>query len=194
MSKAPAGRGFPDIGAIRGNPIVGKKGQQLLPDLALDLSSSCVGWACGAHKKLERYGKFAFKTTAGTGEKLVSFEEYLEALITTFMPSRLLVEKPSTKGNTSIRHNELIGIVRKVWFEKTGLEIEDEWLIHPRTIKSLMKVPRGDNHDQNKVIMLNKINNLFSLNLKWDKNSKYKSDDDIADAIAVMEAFWRRSA
>lgn len=194
MPKAPAGRGFPDIAAIKANPIRGNKGQQKDPDFALDLSSSCIGWACGIRPRLERFGKFVFKTTAGTGEKLVSFESYLEALLETYAPARLLVERPNPKGNTAVRHNELLGIVRKVWFEYSELEIEDEWLLAARTVKAQMKVRPGSNHDENKIIMLNKINGLYRLGLRWDKNSKIKSDDDIADAIAVLTAFWRRSA
>lgn len=192
MARVPAGRGFPDIAQIKGNPIPARKGRQTMPDLAFDLSSSCIGWACGVEGRVERSGKFVFKSTAGTGEKLVSFEAYLEALLTTFMPRRLLLERPSTKGTTAIRHNELVGIVRKVWFDVAGSEIADEWLMHPRTIKSLLRVPRGNNHDENKIIMLNKINSLYGMSLKWDKNSKLKSDDDIADAIAVLTAFWRQ--
>jgi hypothetical protein len=144
-------------------------------------------------RRLERFGKLVFVGGRGIGEKLVSFDDYLSTLIATFWPARLLVEKPFSRGATSERHNELLGIVRKVWYEKTGLELHPDWIIHPRTIKAQMKVRRGANHDQNKVIMLNKVNSLYSLNLKYDKKSKLKSDDDVADAIAVLTAFWRRS-
>lgn len=193
MAKNPTGQGFPSLNQIFANPIRGKKGQTPKIDLALDLSTTCVGWAVGADRNLERHGKFVFKTTAGGGEKLVAFEEYLRGLLDGYTPDRLLVEKPSAKGKTSERHNELMGIVRKVWFEKTGLELEADWIIHPRTIKTAMKVPRGNSYDANKIIMVNKINHLYGLSLRYDRNSKYKSDDDIADAIAVMTAHWRRS-
>lgn len=193
--KAPAGTGYPSIAQIRANPIVDRKGNKRLTQLALDLSSSCVGWAVGANKKLERHGKLVFKSTAGTGEKLVSFEEYLEALIGTYWPATLLVEKPPSRmGDTTVRHAELLGITRKVWREITGSEIEKEWLIDPKVVKRVMNVKRGANHDENKKIMVNKINALYGLSFKFDKNSKIKTDDDTADAIAVLTTHWRRNA
>jgi Holliday junction resolvasome RuvABC endonuclease subunit len=196
MALNPAGQGFPTLEQIAANPILGPNREKPLTTLALDLSSSCVGWAVGvdATRKLERYGKFVFKGTAGIGEKLVSFEEYLSGLIANYWPEHLLVERPSTHGATAERHMELLGITRKVWFDATHSEIEKTWIIHPKTIKAAMKVERGANHTQNKIIMVNKINQLYSMNLKFDKGSKYKSDDDTADAIAVLTTFWRRTA
>lgn len=195
--KAPAGAGFPSIQEIRANPVVlprTKKKPRV--DLALDLSSSCVGWAVGVDRSLARWGKFVFKSTAGTGEKLVSFEEFFATLLEVFQPDRLLIERPSSKGKTRERHTEIMGIIRKVWYEKTGKELLDSWLISPRTVKSVMQVQRGRNHAQNKEIMVKKINALFGsvLHLRFDPNSKYKSDDDIADAIAVLVTYWRRNA
>lgn len=193
---APAGLGFPSIEEIRANPIVARgKEKAVLTDLAFDLSSSAVGWAVGANRKLQRYGKLVFKTTAGPGEKLVYFEEYLDTLIQTYWPKALIVERPlSKKANTTARHFELLGIVRKVWAEHTGGELLDNWIISPTTIKSLMQVQRGADHTQNKIIMVNKINQLYGLSLKFDKNSKYKTDDDTADAIAALTTFWRRNS
>lgn len=195
MSKTPAGQGFPSIEQIAANPILGSHGQKPLTSLALDLSSSCVGFAVGIDetRSLERMGKFVFKTTAGIGEKLFTFEEYLSGLIVNYWPDRLLVERPSIHGKTAERHMELLGITRKVWFEATHSEIDPKWLIHPKTIKTAMKVPAGANHTQNKIIMVNKVNQLYGLSLKFDKNSKYKSDDDTADAIAVLTTHWRRT-
>jgi Holliday junction resolvasome RuvABC endonuclease subunit len=195
MSKNPAGSGFPSLEQIAGNPILGRKGEKPLTTLALDLSSACVGFAVGVDESrtLERMGKFVFRTTSGIGEKLLSFEEYLSGLIMNYWPEHLLIERPTTHGKTAERHMELLGIVRKVWFEATHSEIEPKWVIHPRTIKSVMKVERGANHTQNKIIMVNKVNQLYGLNLKFDKNSKTKSDDDTADAIAVLTTFWRQN-
>ncbi len=191
---APAGQCFPPLKEIQANPIVaivGKDNPKI--DLAFDLSSSCVGWAVGVDKELARYGKFVFKSTAEVGEKLVVFEEFLGTLILTMEPDRLLLERPMTRrANTTIRHTELVGIVRKVWRQMTDLEILDSWIISPITVKAAMNVKRGADHEQNKKIMVAKINDLYGLNLKFDKNSKLKTDDDTADAIAVMTTAWRR--
>lgn len=196
MAKNPAGQGFPTLEQIAANPILGANGEKPLTTLALDLSSSCVGFAVGIDQtqKVERMGKFVFKGTAGIGEKLLSFDEYLSGLIANYWPDVLLVERPSTHGKTAERHMELLGITRKVWYDATHSEIDPKWVIHPKTIKAAMKVPHGANHTQNKIIMVNKVNQLYRLNLKFDKHSKLKSDDDTADAIAVLTTYWRRGA
>jgi len=197
--KAPAGQGFPTLNEIKANPIVlpRTKSKRKVPiDLALDLSSSCVGWALGVDRSLALWGKFVFKSTAGTGEKLVSFEEFVTTIIATFKPERMIIERPSNKGKTRERHTEIMGIVRKVWFEQTGGEVLEAWILSPRTIKNVMKVNRGQNHAQNKEIMVRKINSMYSsiLNLRYHPNSKLQSDDDIADAIAVLVTYWRINA
>lgn len=199
-ARAPAGQSFPPLPQIQANPILAprsKNARKYSTDLALDLSSSCVGWCVGVDRKApERWGKFVYKSTAGPGEKLVSFETFLAALLALFKPDRVLIERPSNKGKTRERHTEIMGIVRKVWFEATAGEILDSWIISPRTIKNAMQVERGQNHAQNKEIMVNKINALFShiLHLKYHPNSKLQSDDDIADAIAVLITAWRRGS
>jgi Holliday junction resolvasome RuvABC endonuclease subunit len=198
-AKAPAGQGFPNTNEIRANPVVlpQTKSKRKVPiELALDLSSSCVGWALGVDRSLAKWGKFVFKSTAGTGEKLDSFEEFLQVLLSVYKPERLLIERPSTKGKTRERHTEIMGIVRKVWFEHSGGELVESWIQSPRTIKNVMKVERGQNHKQNKEIMVRKINSLYSniLHLRFHENSKLQSDDDIADAIAVLVTYWRRNS
>jgi Holliday junction resolvasome RuvABC endonuclease subunit len=193
----PVGQSFPPLEKIRANPVVGRNKEKLLTHLALDLSSSCIGWAVGSAKdrKLQRYGRFVFKTTAGVGSKLVALDEFLPALIDTFWPEVLLVEKPaSRRGTTTLRHSEVLGIVRKVWAQRTGgADLEDAWLIPPSTIKKAMAVPPGENHDRNKIIMVNKINALYGTSFKFSK-SKLDSDDDTADAVAVLTTYWRRNA
>jgi Holliday junction resolvasome RuvABC endonuclease subunit len=190
----PAGTGFPSVAEILGNPLPASVQQgRGSVELALDISSSCVGWAIGANRKAAlHYGKFVFKSTAEIGEKLVSFEEFLNALLTAFGPTRLLIEKPpARRGDTTARHFELVGIVRKVWRSRTDKEILKSWFIPPRTIKRVMNVRSGNNHTDNKKIMVNKINSLFQLSLKFHPNSSLQSDDDVADAIAVLVTYYR---
>lgn len=195
MAAQATGQSFPSIEQIKANPIPSVRGKRPTIELALDLSSSCIGWAVGADRKVARFGKFVFKSTAGIGEKLCALEEWLLALLLTFMPDRLLIEKVlSRRGNTTQRHAEVLGIVRKVWYEITATELLDSWLISSVTVKNIMKVKRGANHDQNKRIMVDKVNQLYSLGLRFDPNSKYKSDDDTADALAVLTTYWRKFA
>lgn len=194
MARAPSGKCFPDIEEIRKHRITDGKGKRILPVLALDLSSSSVGWAVGHKKKVKLYGKFVFKSTAGVGEKLVSFEDFITDIIDSLWPKQIVLERPiSRRGATTGRHHEVLGIVRKVWYAKTGAEISDEHLIPPTTIKRALAVQRGRTHEENKRIMVAKINQLYGLKLQYDKNSKYKSDDDTADAIAVLATYWKRT-
>lgn len=193
-ARVPSGRGFPSIAEIQANPIVSKKKTPPVVELALDLSSSCVGWAVGADKKLVRYGKLVFKSTAGIGEKLVSFDEYLTTLLQVYQPTRVLIEQPlSRRAKVTARHYELVGTVRTLWYQHSGQELLDSWIISPITIKNTMKVVAGNDHEQNKIIMVNKVNALYRLNLRYDEHSKLVSEDDIADAIAVLTTYWRKN-
>lgn len=56
-AKAPAAVAIPTLLEVAANPVVGRGGQRIHTDLALDLSSSCVGWAIGARGKYEQHGK-----------------------------------------------------------------------------------------------------------------------------------------
>jgi RNase H-fold protein (predicted Holliday junction resolvase) len=193
---APAGRGYPSLEEVRGCPvpkIAGTKGGKVVTILAMDLSTSCIGWALGMDRKLALYGKFVFKKDASIGAKLSIFREYLEVLLDIYEPDRVLVEKPmSGRGTTTARHYELLGVVREALFSNLNKDFLDSWIISAKTVKGLMRVkPTGD-HDLNKVAMCNKINELYGFDLVFDKNSKIKSGDDIADAIAVLTAYYRR--
>lgn len=48
-------------------------------------------------------------------------------------------------------------------------------------------------HDDNKKIMVRRINSIYGLHLKFIKNkSKTHNDDDVADAIALLHSWWLR--
>ena len=71
------------------------------------------------------------------------------------------------------------------------LDIPPENFLDPRTIKRALKVKKGKDHNGNKKIMVNRINSLYGLNLKYGKNKTKKyNDDDEADAIALLTAWW----
>lgn len=184
----PAAQAIPEIDEALGAVSSGAEGLIL----ALDMSLTCVGWAIGLGRELVTFGKFVFKNTASNGQKLHAFEEWLEDMLVAFEPSRLLVEQPvSRKRNTTARHHEMLGIVKASWYEYKGSDIKKSWIIAPTTVKTQLGVKRGKDHYRNKVIMVEKINALFGLNLECHPNSAYRSDDDIADAIGVLEAYWR---
>lgn len=191
----PNGTGIPSLEELQGCPpveIVGK-GRQV-KTLALDISSSCIGWALGVDGKPSRWGKFVFKTTAQAGGKLCAWDEFFAGLLDVFQPDRVVIEKPlSRRANTTARHYELLGITKKVWTEKTGTEIKESWLIPVTTIKRVMGVPRGKDHKSNKQIMLARVSQLLGINLKYS-DSKLTSMDDVADALAVLITYYRRGA
>lgn len=188
----PAGEAIPALGEIRATPLATRVGEEAPRiDLGLDLSTTCVGWAQGADQQsIVQWGKFVFRTKAPFGERLLALEAFLRELFQATQPERLWVERPlSRHGKTTSRHYEVLGIVRKVWREVSGAEIPDEQIIAPATIKSRLKVKRGGDHQKNKEIMLRRVNELYGLRLKYDDN-KRKSDDDAADAIALLSAAW----
>lgn len=195
-ARAPAGQCFPPLDELRANPLVKRVGEKKhVVEVALDLSSTCVGWAVGLNRTLARYGKFVFKSTAETGEKLVSFEEFLSALLEIYQPDRLLIERPmSRRAETTARHWELVGVSRTLWRHYSGGEVLKSWIISPKVVKDTMQVKKGGDHDDNKAIMVRKINSLYNLRLHYHKDSAYQSDDDTADAIAVLTTYWRRNA
>lgn len=177
-----------------GVPIPELLGADNLVEAGFDVSSSCVGWSLGIDKELINFGKFVFKSTAEIGEKLVAFEQWFRTFLQTYKPKRIIIEKPlSRKGNVTMRHNELMGIIRKVWREETGSEVLDSWFLPATTIKRLMNVTRGRNYDDNKRIMVEKVNDICGLRLRYHRTSKLQSDDDVADAIAVLMSYWRQS-
>ncbi len=163
--------------------------------LALDISGSCTGWALGLYGKLESYGKYIPKQSGSKGKKLAQFADWLTSLLEAKKPTIILIEKPYRGRNSNVLANlsKYIAVAELCAYLTLDLELEDSWFLDPRSIKKALKVQRGKDYDDNKKIMVNRINELFGLKLKYSKKkSKKLSDDDISDAIAVLVAFWDR--
>lgn len=197
--RLPAGRGFPTAQEIESNPnpvriIAGVKPRKPAAIiLALDLSTSCIGWAVGQEPRLVNYGKFVFTDDREFGERMVAFKSYLLTVFKTYGPDRVIVEKPiSRHGKTTALHNQLLGIVRLIAIESLEYEIEDRHLVSPRTVKGILGVKAGDDHNHNKRIMVEYVNETLGLKLQYHDNSKLQTEDDIADAIAIILAIWKR--
>lgn len=154
-------------------------------DIAFDLSSSTVGWAVGVDRTPVAHGRFVFKTTAKTGEKLFEFDHFLTQLFQIVSPTAVIAEQPlSGRGHTTARHYELLGVVRKECQAFLGEEVI---VIPVREIKNVMMVQSGGKHQKNKQIMVQKINHLLGLSLT-------EEDNDSADAYAVLITHWRQTA
>ena len=162
--------------------------------LALDISGTATGWAFGFDGKLENFGKYIVKQSESKGQKLLEFSKFLEELFYNKSPDIILIERPFKGRNSNVLANlsKFIAIAEMAAYKVLSLEINDSWFLDPRQIKRLLKVRKGRDHDENKKNMVQKINNLYGLRLKYkiNKNKKY-CDDDISDAIAILTAWWK---
>lgn len=159
----------------------------------MDISSSCIGWALGVDGKLEAYGKFIGKTTNSKSKQLYDFATWLEDLLKNRSPDIVVIERPfrGRNSNVLVQISKFIAIAQYVLFKTLSIELLPEWLLDPRTIKKTLKVKKGRNHDDNKKIMVRRINSIYGLHLKFTKNkSKTYNDDDVADAIAILHSWW----
>ena len=160
--------------------------------LSLDISGSCVGWAIGVDRHLVKYGKYVFKSTMSQGEKILAFSELLTNLFT-YEPNVVILEKPLNRAKSK-KHHEFLGVLRLRWQQYSGnSDIPEDNLLDPRTIKKQLHVEPGKSHKENKNRMVEKINLLHGLKLKFHPTSKSPNlnDDDIADAIAVLDVYWK---
>jgi Holliday junction resolvasome RuvABC endonuclease subunit len=155
--------------------------------LAFDLSTTCIGWALGIDGGLTKHGKLIFKASASVGEKLAAWEEFASSLIEAVKPDQVALERPmSRRGNVTARHYELVGILRYVYRKAVGAEIGADCLIPAETAKLAVGVRKGGTYKDRKRYMVERINAITGLALKYHPNSKLQSDDDIADAIAIL--------
>ncbi|MBU8921755.1 MAG: hypothetical protein KOO63_08045 [Bacteroidales bacterium] len=124
----------------------------------------------------------------------------MSELFSEYDPEVLLIEKPFLGRNSNVLANlsKFVAIAEEAAYRTLELDIEADWFIDPRQIKKLMGVKKSivkkntkAKHDDNKQIMVKRINKLYGLGLKYSKGkSKKHNDDDIADAIAVWHAWW----
>ena len=161
--------------------------------LALDVSGAATGWAVGIDGKLEKYGKFIGNTSNSKGQQLLDFFDWLISIITEVKPNIIVVEKPFRGRNSNVlaQISKFIAIVELASYKILEKEILPEWFVDPKTVKRTLKVKKGRNHDENKKLMVRRINSLYGLHLKFIKNkSKKYNDDDMADAIAILHSWW----
>lgn len=157
--------------------------------LTFDLSTTKLGWALGVDRDLVMYGKYVFKGTASLGEKLLAFDGFLTTLFDAYKPTTIVVEEPVMRKAT-IRHFEVLGVLRRAWTAYRGEDIPEDNSISVNTIKKQMHMPQGKEID-NKAEMVKKMNTMYGLKLQYFGRRNQKSDDDIADAIAVLATYWR---
>src|SRR6266567_7996075 len=157
--------------------------------LALDVSGSCTGWSFGIDGHLEGYGKFISKTSGSRGKRLFEFGQWIEVILDNKKPDIIVIEKPYKGRNSNVLANlsKFISVVELAAYKVLALELDEEWFIDPKSVKKALKVKKGKDYNDNKRLMVAKINNLYGLKLKYGLNkSKSYNDDDIADGIALL--------
>jgi Holliday junction resolvasome RuvABC endonuclease subunit len=191
----------------KGRPQTGRRspGRRTLPDvvppyegegvervLALDVSSTCCGFAVFDHGCVSEYGKYVLHG-GDHGERLWHFRAFLRGLFIQMKPDQVVVEQPypGRRAHTYAILMIFVHAVMDEHFGYAGRAIADANLVPSHTVKRVLGVDRGADHEDNKEIMVRDINRRHELKLRYKARDKSKavSDDDIADAIALGEAW-----
>lgn len=160
--------------------------------LALDISGTATGWAYFLDDSLKLFGKYIAKPTAPKGKKLLDFYVWVEEILNTKKPDIILIEKPYRGRNSNVLANisKFIAIVELLSIKVLDLEIEPDCFLDPKRIKIALKVKKGKDYYDNKKLMVQRINGLYGLKLKYKaKKAKSYNDDDIADSVALGHAW-----
>ena len=168
--------------------------------LALDVSGSATGWALGEDKQLMNWGKYISNVRHKRGRRLAHFADWLKELFLEHEPDIILIEKPFLGRNSNVLANlsKFIAIVELQAYTVLELSLEADWFVDPKVVKKLLRVKKSAHkknakakHDDNKKIMVTRINKLYGMTLRYGKGkSKKHNDDDIADGIALLHAWW----
>jgi Holliday junction resolvasome RuvABC endonuclease subunit len=160
--------------------------------LALDVSSVCVGWALFDGIDLVAYGKYR---TVGEehGERLYNFGQWLYTMLEERQPDAAIVEAPypGRRRNSYGVLQMYFGVVLATHVRWCGREMPHDQRVAAHRIKRLLQMPKGADHESRKRQMVQEINRLYGLALKFKAKDPKKriSDDDIADAIALARAW-----
>lgn len=154
--------------------------------LALDTSSSGVGWALFDCGQLVDWGVKYPGVLAGPDQRLSDFQAWLAALFERWKPTAVVVEQPF-QGRRRWSFAVLIqyiALVHLTYYRHFGREMPPGSSIQARTVKKLHVMPAKQTHTTNKQNAVALVNRLYGLGLVWHSN-KIKSQDDTADAILL---------
>jgi Holliday junction resolvasome RuvABC endonuclease subunit len=169
-------------------------------ELAFDVAGSATGWAFGVNRQLLNWGKYISNVRQSRGQRLYEFACWLDELLQKYQPDVVLIEKPFLGRNSNVLANlsRFTAIVEMQVYETLDLKLDSAWFIDPKVVKKLLKVKKSvrkrnmkEKHADNKRLMVQRINKLYGLKLRYKKGkSKKYNDDDIADSIALLHAWW----
>jgi Holliday junction resolvasome RuvABC endonuclease subunit len=163
--------------------------------LALDVSSVTVGWAVFDDSALLRFGKWHPPGDDGThAERLSNYLHWLELMLEEWDVDLLVVERPYSARNRKAFFvlSRYFGVAEIAHWRYFAAELPDEQSIQPKAVKDELGAVRdGLTYEGRKKLMVDIVNDLYDLHLKYKPRSK-QSDDDVADAIAVGHAWLSR--
>jgi Holliday junction resolvasome RuvABC endonuclease subunit len=161
--------------------------------LCLDVSKKCTGYCLASKKDLIKYGKYVADGDEDNAAKLYNFTTWLDKMIISlpYKPTTVVIESIFYRRNVKTHAilNQYMGACLAQVYKTLHIE---PILIAPRTVKYSVRPKKGKSHDENKLNMVNKINQLYGLDLRFHKNNKDISDDDIADAIALYLTYFKK--
>jgi hypothetical protein len=165
--------------------------------LALDIASSS-GFAFGVEGEVIQYGKYTPDTDKPIGKRLLDFSKWLSRLLNRLpaTPDIVVIELPylangRTKNVLTFSVlTKYIGIAqREVW----RVLQTDCVFMTSREVKTKLRLPSVKSHPERKKQMIRRVNKLLGLDLQYVSGRSRKakrSDDDMADAIGLLLAYW----
>lgn len=160
--------------------------------LAIDSSSTCVGYAVFDGELLVAYGKY-IQVGDDHGEKLAGFRHWLIEQYVKYEPHEVVFEAPYS-GRRRFTYAILsyyVATILESHFSHFGIELPKVNKVAAHMVKKLNQMPKSASHEGNKKQAVLLANQLYSLGLKYKTNDKTKkvSDDDVADAILLGRAW-----
>lgn len=162
--------------------------------MALDIAGSS-GWAFGVNGQVIKYGKAVLDQDDEAGERLLKLSKWISRLINELpgAPDVVVVEMPWMGKNVKTYGvlSKYVAIVQREVRRLLGIECT---LLSPSDVKTKLKLPKGKTtYAQRKRDSVKRINKLLGLDLQYHEGraqKSKKSDDDIADGIAILIAYW----
>jgi len=160
--------------------------------LALDISSKCIGYAVFEGTELVDCGRYR---TEGKehDERLLRYQVWLLALLENVRPEEFIFER-AFSGRQRNAYGVLMlyhGVTLATWFAYSQTSLPDTHRIQAKAVKRLLQLKPLPSHDARKRQMVQEMNRLYGLRLKWKSHDPLKrvSEDDTADAIGVGRAW-----
>jgi Holliday junction resolvasome RuvABC endonuclease subunit len=166
--------------------------------LAFDFSSACTGFAYFESGTLKDHGKHVMSGKSHS-EKLNGFLHWVIATMRQYKPTAVAFEAPF-QGRHANAYGVLSmykGVVLSAHWHVFETPFPDENQIPAHIIKKVLGMPKAkgattaERHTANKRMVIKLINGLYGTSFQYsDPESKRKSEDDVADAVAVGHAWY----